>query len=146
MPLFYRTWRFIAICTKACHLLLFGAMWIQYLSSHPFWFEHYSAIYALVLQMASLLQVSLPQPHIHLSSSSYVPYAQPISFLVWTHLVSSEDHKAPHCLVFSTLLLPLPSLPQISSSAPCYGTPSVCALPLMLETNFHTHVKQKAKL
>jgi hypothetical protein len=48
---------------------------------------------------------------------------------------------------FPTAPLPLhPSYVQIFPSAPCSQTPSVCVLPLMWQTKFHTHTKQQVKL
>jgi hypothetical protein len=49
---------------------------------------------------------------------------------------------SPHCASFSILPLLHPTSVHIVPSAPCSQTPSVYALPLMLETKFHTHTKQ----
>jgi hypothetical protein len=48
------------------------------------------------------------------------------------------NYEAPHYVVFYSL----PPL-QIFSSAPCSQTPSICVLPLVWETKFHTHKKQQ---
>ena len=78
-------------------------------------------------------------------STSHIPHmchmSHPSHSWFDQHLVSSSDHKAPHCVVFSTLLLPLPSLPQISSSAL-----SVCVLPLDARDQFPHPCKTKGKI
>jgi hypothetical protein len=56
------------------------------------------------------------------------------------------NYEARYCATSSILLLLHSSLVQILSSAPSSQTPSVCALPLMSETMFHTHTKQLAEL
>jgi hypothetical protein len=60
--------------------------------------------------------------------------------------VKGKNYETPHYAVFPNLLssLHLPSV-QIFSSAPCSQTPSVCDLPLKLETKFHTHTERQAK-
>jgi len=59
--------------------------------------------------------------------------------------VSSAEHKAPRYVVISTPLLPSPSQPQISSSAPYFRTLSAYMLLSVLQTNFRTHIIQQAK-
>jgi hypothetical protein len=51
------------------------------------------------------------------------------------------SYEAPHYAVFSNLLPFNLSSIQIFSSASCSHVPSVCVLPLMLETKFHTHTE-----
>jgi hypothetical protein len=53
----------------------------------------------------------------------------------------STNYEAPHCATSPILLSLHPSLVQILSLGPCSETASVCALPLMWETKFHTHTK-----
>jgi hypothetical protein len=55
-------------------------------------------------------------------------------------------YEAPYCATFSILLLLHPCLVQIFFLEPCSQTPSVCALPLMWETKFHTHTEQLTEL
>jgi hypothetical protein len=84
----------------------------------------------------------------HVSCVPCAPHAPPISFvMIWTpeeNLVSSTDHKAPRYVVFSTPLLPRPSLAQISSTAPYSRTPSADVPPLMWQSKFHIYKKQLA--
>ena len=60
--------------------------------------------------------------------SPYVLHAPPISFFtIWSpeqYLVSSTNHKAPPCVIFSIPLLPRPSWAQIFSSTPYSQTTS----------------------
>jgi len=71
------------------------------------------------------------------SSSIWSPYS-------WS--VEGTGYEALHYVVF-TSLLPLPfTWVQIFSSPPCSQTPSVCVLPSVWETKFHTHTKQRVQL
>jgi hypothetical protein len=58
----------------------------------------------------------------------------------------STSYEAPHYSVFSSLLSLNPFLVQIFSSASCSETPTVCVLPIMLETKYNIHTKQLAEL
>jgi hypothetical protein len=57
----------------------------------------------------------------------------------------NANYEAPHSANFSIVPLLHPSQVQIFPSTPCSQTPSVHALPLLLETKFHTHTKQLAE-
>ena len=65
-------------------------------------------------------------PCTHLSFSRCVLHASAITrFLICSlewYLVRSAGHEAPHCAVFSSLLLPPLSPIQVSYSAPCSRT------------------------
>jgi hypothetical protein len=61
-------------------------------------------------------------------------------------LAKSTNHEATRYVVFTILSSPHPSSVQISSSATCSQTTSVCVLPLMSETKFHTYTEPQAKL
>ena len=58
----------------------------------------------------------------------------------------NTDDKAPHYVVFATLLPPNTSKAKISSSEPCYRTASAYNPPPTFKAKSHTHTKQKAKL
>jgi len=60
--------------------------------------------------------------------------------------VRLTEYKTPPYVVFSTPLLPRPSYAQISSSAPCFRTPSVCVCLWMWVTKSHVNSKQQKKL
>jgi len=55
-------------------------------------------------------------------------------------------HYTIHYVVFSTPLLPRPSLAQIFSSAPYFCTRSSYISPSVRQNKFHTHTKQQEKL
>jgi len=65
----------------------------------------------------SFPRVSPPKPCVQLSSPPNVPRAAPISFFFMLscnlYFVRGTEHRAPHYVVFSTLLLPLFSGPNI---------------------------------
>ena len=76
-------------------------------------FPYYFPVYAQFFQVSFFPQFSLPKHFMHPSCLSHVPHEIPISFLLSCssekRLVRSTDHKAPHFVVFSSLLLPRPS-------------------------------------
>ena len=84
--------------------------------------KYYPPIYFWFSQMVPYPQVSPPKPCISRSSPPYALHIPPISFfsilLPEQYWGISTDHQAPHYVVFSTVLLPLPSYAQIFSSAP----------------------------
>ena len=90
------------------------------------------------------------KPRMYFFSPPYMPHALPIQFfLIWSPewcLVSSTERKAPNYVVFSTSLLPRPSLAQILSSAPNSQARTAYVPSSMWATKFHTHEKQQAKL
>ena len=97
-PVFYRTWKFITVFTRACHLSLYSARSIPFPPSHPgsWWFIVIcSPTWTCVFQVVSFAQVSLHKPRTHTSSSPYLPHAPSIScFLNWSrksYLVRSTN-------------------------------------------------------
>ena len=92
-----------------------------------------SSHHASLFQVVFFRQVSALKPCMHFYSFPYVLHAPPISvFFIWSpewYFVRNTERKAPSYVVFSTSLLPRPSLPQISSSAPYSRTHSVYILP-----------------
>jgi hypothetical protein len=89
------------------------------------------------------------QNPVHVSSLSHAYHMPRPPHSPWFDLsrnIWCKNYEAPHCETFSILPLLRPSYVQIFSSVPCSQTPSVYALPLMLQTKFHTNTKQLAKL
>jgi hypothetical protein len=80
--------------------------------------------------------------------SSYVLRAPPIlsslTSSFWLYLAKSTRYEAPHYVVFSSLLLFYVLWVQIFSSRTYSRIASVC-VPLMSETEFHTHTKLRTK-
>jgi len=115
-PTFYRTRRFVTACTSARQLSLSRGSSIQSLPPHSTSLRSILILFSyLCLGLSSVLFTSVfpIQACINLSSPSYVLHAPPISFYsigspeqCWA---SITDHKALHCVVFSTPLLPRPS-------------------------------------
>jgi hypothetical protein len=93
--------------------------------SLSFWFTHQNPICIPLLPMRTTCLA-------HLIRNDY--------------LAKSTSYGTHHYAVFSNLLLFHPSSAQIFSSAPCSQTPSVCVVPLISETKFHTRTKLHAKL
>ena len=107
--------------------------------------SYYPPIYVLVSQVASFPQVSSPKSCIRLSSPPYMLHVSPISFfsilLPEKFWVRINDHKAPHYVVFSTLLSPRLSQTQVLSSMPYSQTSSAYVPPSVWATKYHTHSK-----
>ena len=61
-------------------------------------------------------------------------------------MVSSTNHEAPLCAVFSSLLSLTPSQPHISPSALYPRTPSNYVIPPLCQNKLRIHTKQQAKL
>lgn len=87
-PVFHRTWKYITVFTRACHLSLNSARSIPFLPLHPgsWWFIVIcSPIWTCVFQVASFAQVSLQKPCTHISTSPYMLHVLSISrFLNWS--------------------------------------------------------------
>jgi hypothetical protein len=58
----------------------------------------------------------------------------------------NKNHEATHYEIFSIILLLSLSQVQMSSSASCSRTSSVCVVQLVWETNFHALTKQVHKI
>ena len=119
-PTFYETRTFITAFTRALHLSIFLC---QINSVHApvtlvqDLFYCYPPIYAWVFQVVSFPHVFPLKSCMHLYSPPYVLHSPPLSvFLIWSpewYLVRSTEDKVPCYVVFSTPLLPRPSLAQI---------------------------------
>ena len=149
-PAYYETPRFITASTTVCHL--------SYPQPDPF----HALISNFLMIHLNIILPSIPrsskwslcfrfpnQNPMCTSLFSICVTSPSISlFSIWsfTYLVSSTDHKAPHCVVFSNPLSPHPSQAQASSSAPYSETPSAYVPPSKWQTKFHTHIEQQAKL
>ena len=98
-PAFYGTLSFVTMFTTAHHLSLCWARKSSPCPSNPLPedpFHYYPPIYAWVFHVVSFLQVSPPNPCMHLTSPPAMLHAPPISFsLIWSskkYLARSTDH------------------------------------------------------
>jgi hypothetical protein len=142
----YAARRFITAFTKARHFILpwtvsvrstpfFKALFrvpLAYMPRFPKWSHHF-------------LQISPPKSCMHLFYRSSVLHAAHISSLLICsprqYLLTSTNLEAPQCAVFSSLLL---SLPRGSKYLPQHRICGRLQQPI-LETKFHTHIKQHAQ-
>jgi hypothetical protein len=96
-----------------------------------------------------LLSLSFPTKILYiLLFSPFGPLALVTSFFLiwspeWYFVRSSNDQPDA---VFCSPAASSPPYAQISPSAPHSRTPSACVLPLMWETKFHTHTKQRKSI
>jgi len=75
---------------------------------------------------------TLHAPPPHVCSTQLI-----LLYLITKFLVSSTEHKASHCAVFSTPLLPI-TLRPIFPAAPYSQTPSAFVSRLLWDSNFRT--------
>jgi hypothetical protein len=75
-----------------------------------------------------------------LSHACYVPCPSPSLAWSFWYLAKSIIYEASHFAISPASFFS----PDILS--PCSQISSICVFPLMSETNFHTHIKQQAKL
>ena len=110
-PSFCGTWNFIPVYTRICHLFL-PARSVHYLPSIPLLKYHFG-INLPSVPMSSKCSLSFMFPHQNPACTSPLSAAiystqLILLYFITKFLVSSTDHKAPHCAVFATPLLPLP--------------------------------------
>jgi hypothetical protein len=67
-----------------------------------------------------------------------LPISSVLTWSFWLHLAESTSYEASHYALFSNLLSLHPSSVPIFFSAPCFQTHSVCVLPSMSKSKFHT--------
>jgi hypothetical protein len=139
----YEARRFITVFTRAHHFFL---SWIVLVRSTPFLKALFRVSLASMPRFPKwshhFLQISPPKPRMHLFHRSTVLHAPHISsLLIWSprqHLLTSKNNAAPQHAVFSSLLLPLP---RGSKYLPQHRICKRLQNPI-LETKFHTHIKQ----
>jgi hypothetical protein len=128
-PSFYETWSFIPAFTRTCHLFL-RARSVHYLPSIPLLKYHFGIILPSV-PVSSKRSLSFMFPHQNPSCicplSAIYSTQLILLYFITRFLVSITDHKAPHCAVFPTLLLPHILGPNISLSTLLLNTLSLCS-------------------
>jgi hypothetical protein len=122
-----------------------------YAPSFYFLKNHFNIIFPSMLR-SSKWSLSLRCPHknpVRTSTRPHTCYMPRLShsLILWPkkYLLSATNHEVPHYAIFSSRLLPPPSLDWISSSVPSSRTPLSYVLPSMWKTKFRTHI-QLAKL
>jgi len=111
---------------------------------HPIFLKIHFNIILPSTHRSSKWSLYFKSPHQNVLCTSIIshtlPHAPPILFFLFLspkyYLVSSTDRKAPCYVVFSTLLLRLPSY------FPFLNTLSLCSSLSVRETGFHTHTEQ----
>jgi len=143
-PTFYGTRRFITAFTRARHRSLSWAISIQSLPVHHI---AWRSIKKLSHPLLGLRIDFFPSgfytqtlyahllPHICVTCPAHFILLDLITWIIFGDEYTSWDHESPHCVVFSTPMLPRPEyLPQhpFSPSLSAYVRPSVW------EAKFHT--------
>ena len=145
----YGTRRFSTVFTRAYIISLSWVGTIQYRPPSYLSTIHVNIIpLGLGLQSCLFPSASSPNPACTspLPHTCHVP--RHLNLLSLTSqiigfLVHSTQHKAPHCVVFSTPLLHRLSSAHIFSSALYFKTPSTNVPPSTWATKFHTHTQQQ---
>ena len=131
---------------KRPHLLLSWGRSIHSTPPSHFLKTHFNIIHPLFLDLASgIVPSSFPTKTLYAPLLSHKRATWPahliLDLITLQYLVRNTDHKAPHYVVLSSSLLPLPSYAQRSSSAPLSRTPS----PSVQKTTIHAHKKKKKR-
>ena len=117
--------------------------------------DSFNINFNIILQSALGSPSGLFTPAFHIKTL-HAPLSPPrVTFLdntILHHLITltvfGEHYRSYSSSVCNFLQSPVTSyvLGPISSSAPCYQTPSACVPPSMWATKYHTHIKQQINL